>query len=215
MRRNLALFIFLFLFLSLSGVAHAQAVEPLQIQLREENTATESPTPSASPLIRNRQKVSTKVRAQLKLEGVKLQSCQAREAAIKNRKEALIKLVETRLETMDGWVESLRNFYQERMIPAGKNVSNYNDLISEIQAKRTAVQDSLDEATTFAGEFSCTTDDPKAVYQDFRLAMQKTKTGLLAYRKAIKSLLTVMRSVAGSPIPSATPLGSVKNINNE
>jgi len=39
-----------------------------------------------------------------------LQSCQAREAAIKNRKEALIKLVETQLETMDGWVESFKKF---------------------------------------------------------------------------------------------------------
>jgi len=97
----------------------------------------------------------------------------------------------------------------------GQNVNNYNDLVSEIQVKRAAVQTSLDEAASFADEFSCTTNDPKAVYQDFRLAMQKTKTGLLTYRKAIKNLLTAMRSVAGSPMPSATPFGSVKNINNE
>lgn len=180
--------------------------ESVRLNLRE-NMGVNLSSPSSSPVrVQNREEVRERVKDML--EGKKLKACRAREEAIKNRKKSLLRLATEALKRMDGWVENLKKFYEEKMVPNGKTVSNYNDLLAEIERTRAEAVASLDKASKIVDEFSCDGDNPKEVYKEFRLAMQETKTKLFEYRKAIKNLLVAMRKVAGEvakPTPVASP----------
>jgi hypothetical protein len=180
--------------------------ESVRLNLRE-NMRVNLSSPSSSPVrVQNREEVRERVKDML--EGKKLEACRAREEAIKNRKKSLLRLATEALKRMDGWVENLKKFYEEKMVPNGKTVSNYNDLLAEIERTRAEAVASLDKASKIVDEFSCDGDNPKEVYKEFRLAMQETKTKLFEYRKAIKNLLVAMRKVAGEvakPTPVASP----------
>ncbi len=180
--------------------------ESVRLNLRE-NMGVNLSSPSSSPVrVQNREEVRERVKDML--EGKKLEACRAREEAIKNRKKSLLRLATEALKRMDGWVENLKKFYEEKMVPNGKTVSNYNDLLAEIERTRAEAVASLDKASKIVDEFSCDGDNPKEVYKEFRLAMQETKTKLFEYRKAIKNLLVAMRKVAGEvakPTPVASP----------
>ena len=180
--------------------------ESVRLNLRE-NMRVNLSSPSSSPVrVQNREEVRERVKDML--EGKKLEACRAREEAIKNRKKSLLRLATEALKRMDGWVENLKKFYEEKMVPNGKTVSNYNDLLAEIERTRAEAVASLDKASKIVDEFSCDGDNPKEVCKEFRLAMQETKTKLFEYRKAIKNLLVAMRKVAGEvtkPTPVASP----------
>jgi hypothetical protein len=187
--------------------------ESVKLDLREKRINLSSPSLSPSPL--EVEKVEKKVeevreRTRVKdiLEGKRLESCKAREEAIKNRKKSLLRLATSALKRMDGWAEELKKFYNENMVPGGKTISNYNDLLTEIERTRAEAVTSLDKASKLADEFSCDGNNPKEVYKEFRLAMQETKIKLFEYRKAIKNLLVAIRKVAGEvakPTPVASP----------
>jgi hypothetical protein len=180
--------------------------DSVRLNLRE-NMRVNLSSPSSSPVrVQNREEVRERVKDML--EGKRLEACKAREEAIKNRKKSLLRLATEALKRMDGWVEKLKKFYEGKMVPNGKTVSNYNDLLAEIERTRTEAVASLDKASGLADEFSCNADNPKEVYKEFRLAMQETKTKLFEYRKAIKNLLVAIRKVAGEvakPTPVASP----------
>jgi len=182
--------------------------ESVRVNLRE-NMRVNLSSPSSSPIrVENREEVRERVRDML--EGKRLEACKAREEAIKNRKKSLLRLATESLKRMDGWVEKLKEFYDGKMVPNGKIVTNYNDLLEEIKSSRTEAVASLDKASKLVDEFSCSADNPKEVYKEFRLAMQETKTKLFEYRKAIKNLLVAIRKVA-SEVAKPTPVTSPEN----
>lgn len=170
-----------------------------------------SPTPSSKIApqqirVNTREKVQERVKAML--DGERLRACQARQEAIKNRQQSLVKLATGHLRRIDDWVNLLKIFYEEKLVPQGVEIENYDEILSEIDEARQNVVSSLDEASGLADEFSCESDDPKGLYNQFRESMQEVKMNLQEYRKAVKDLLVAIRKVAGeaksSPKPTAT-----------
>jgi len=196
----------LFLLVFSFSLAFAEG-ESVRVNLRE-NMRVNLSSPSSSPVrVENREEVRERVKNML--EGKRLEACKAREEAIKNRKKSLLRLATEALKRMDGWVERLKKFYDERLVANGKTISNYNDLLAEIEGTRSEAIASLDKASNLVDEFSCNGDNPKEVYNEFRIAMQETKTKLFEYRKAIKNLLVAIRKAAGEVKP--TPITSPEN----
>ncbi|BCX14719.1 MAG: hypothetical protein KatS3mg088_402 [Patescibacteria group bacterium] len=181
--------------------------EGQEVQTRE-NLRLDLASPSSSPAARvqNRENIRNEIR--IRLEGAKLQACKAREGAIKNRKESLLRLVTSELKKMDGWFERLRMFYENRVLSAGKKVDNYDELLASVETARGKLTSSLDKASTLSSEFSCDGDNPKQVYTEFRQTMQETKTNMFEYRKAIKNLLVAIRRAAVGLSASPSPLTS-------
>ncbi len=129
--------------------------------------------------------------------GGKLRACQARESAIKNRLTHLTTLT-TNMETkFDAIAARVENFYTNKVVPSGKTVSNYNTLVSDIQAQKTTVQTVLTKAQTDVNSFSCISGNPKTQLTQLREDMQVVKRALKAYRTSIKNLIVAVRSVTG------------------
>lgn len=85
-----------------------------------------------------------------------------------------------------------------KVVPSGKTIANYDSLVADIQAKKSAVQTALSIAQNDANSFSCTGDDPKGQLTQFRKDMQAVKKALKEYRTSIKNLIVAVRSVTGT-----------------
>lgn len=127
----------------------------------------------------------------------KLQSCQARENAIKQRSSQLVRLVTNMESKFDSIASRVENYYISKVVPSGRTVSNYNNLVSDIQTKKAAVSTNLDKAKSDANAFSCTSGSPKAQMTQFRVDMQTVKSALKDYRTSIKNLIVAVHSVTG------------------
>lgn len=150
---------------------------------------------------------TTVVRAQTKTVGIgktlggpNLNSCLARQSAIKTQMSSLVNL-STRMERQfDLIAQRAVDNYNAVVVPSGKIVPNYNALISDVQTKKETVQSALTIAQTESNNFSCTSEDPKLLMTQFRLNMQMVKVGLKSYRLSIKNLITTLRTVSSEPI---------------
>lgn len=140
-----------------------------------------------------------------KLDAKKLQVCQVKERNIKNRLDSLTKLVTNQEDKFSSMAARVENHYTTKSVPAGKVVANYDELVADIAAKKTAVDTALTTAKTDASNFSCTADDPKGLLTAFRKNMQSVKSALKDYRKSVRNLIVGLRSEKGSPTASPTP----------
>lgn len=149
----------------------------------------------------------------------KLRSCQARESAVQTRMGSLVKLTEKMLGTFDSIADKVKKFYTDKVLPTGKSVPNYDELVEEIANKRVMVVANLAAAQGKTDDFSCELDDPKEHLTNFREDMQDLKSDLKEYRTAIKNLIKAVRKLVSedslkpsespessrSPEPSETP----------
>lgn len=141
---------------------------------------------------------TAKQNAQNKLQEAKLKSCQARENAITNRSVHLGQLVTTMEGNFDAIATRVENYYTTKVLSSGKPVINYNNLVTDIQTKKDAVQTSITKAQAAVAGFSCTGDDPKGQLTTFRVNMQAVKQALNDYRTSIKNLIVAVHSVTGT-----------------
>lgn len=139
----------------------------------------------------------------------KLQSCQVREQAVKNRMTHLIALATNMGKNFDRHASSVEKYYTTKLVPKGKTVANYDGLVSDITAKKADVDKALAKAQADVASFSCTTSDPKALLRQFRQDMQLTKKALKAYRTSIKNLIVVVHTAAGGKM-EGTESGKMK-----
>ncbi|HKC04723.1 MAG TPA: hypothetical protein VKC54_02535 [Patescibacteria group bacterium] len=137
-----------------------------------------------------------------------LRSCEAREAAVKNRMESLLKLAMNMQEKFDAIAQRVEDFYTTTVVPSGKTVPNYDTLVADIAAKKAIVTTDLDVAQVSVNAFSCTGDDPRGLLTSFRLDMQKVKTDLKDFRTTIKNLIVAVKPLApeATEKPEATEL---------
>lgn len=166
-------------------------------------TATKSPTlkDARQDIMKTRQNIKT-----ARLDGAKLKVCQTKEKTITNRLNSLTRLVTNQEDKFNAITTRVENFYATRVVAQGKTVSNYDSLVADIAAKKTAVDSSLATAKTNAGNFSCTGDDPKGALTQYREDMQAVKSALKDYRTSIKNLIQAVKgalgeSSEGSPTP--------------
>lgn len=162
------------------------------------------------------QSATGQARAQIRLTEAKLRACQAREDAIKKRATRLAQLAANMESRFDKHAQRVEEYYTSKVVPSGKTVANYDSLVADIQAKKTAVATALSTAQNDANNFSCEGTDPKGQLTQFRKDMQAVKRALKDYRTSIKNLIVAVRSVTGtterenkgSPKPTSSPGGS-------
>lgn len=139
-----------------------------------------------------------KQRVQNRLTEVKLKVCQTKETAIKNRLTHLGDLVNKMVEKFDAITGRVKEHYTSKVIPSGKTLANYDDLVSDIQTKKEAVQTALAQAQTNVSGFTCNGNNPKEQMSQFREDMVAVKSALKDYRTSIKNLIVAIRSITGT-----------------
>ncbi len=131
--------------------------------------------------------------------------CEVKQAIIKTRLTHLIDLA-TNIEDKFGLIAGrVETFYTNKVVSSGKSVANYDSLVADIQTKKDAVATEIAKAKTDANAFSCSSSDPKTLFNSFRIDMQSVKQALKEYRTSIKNLIVAVHSVAGGEENNGTP----------
>ena len=82
-------------------------------------------------------------------------------------------------------------------VPKGKIVTNYDNLIADIQTKRATVTTALDIAKQDAVNIDCSNSNPKTLISKFKQDMQSVKRALKDFRFAVRNLIVAVRSLQG------------------
>lgn len=135
---------------------------------------------------------------QNRLEERNLKICQDREEKMEGRMTRLMEFSANMVGKFDAIAKRVMDYYEDVVVPGGKTVSNYNELIGEVSAKKNAVNQALTNAQVDLEEFACDGDDPKGILNQYREEMQKVKTYLHEYRTAIKNLIVAVRGLGGN-----------------
>lgn len=127
------------------------------------------------------------------LEAAKLRVCQNREAAINRIQERIVRRAERHLEVFGSIAQRVEAFYVRR----GLTVTNYNELVGAVNAKRAPTQTQL-EALKLRVVFSCTDNDPRGMVTTFQQQRANAITALKEFQTAVRNLIVAVKSVVGS-----------------
>jgi type II secretory pathway pseudopilin PulG len=132
-----------------------------------------------------------KAAAKEKLSEAKLKICEKRQANINDRSTKIAERAAKHLAVFDKIAERVQTFY----INKGNTLDTYDSLVSEVDAKRTAAQTTINTLAAVKSSFNCNSAEPKLAVEGFKTAMAEAQTALNEYRAAIKDLIVGVKSV--------------------
>ena len=149
---------------------------------------------------------------QEKLAEVKLKVCEKKQDSIVRRSTKLAERAQKQLTNFELKANRVEDFYNNRLVPKGVTLDNYDDLLADIEAKKQVVNEATTSAKTTAESFDCSSDDPKGQLANYRTDMQNAIKALKDYRTSIKNLIVAVRTAAAKiATGSATATDSANN----
>lgn len=143
-----------------------------------------------------RSKIETERReaANEKLSAAKLKACENHAERIAQRMTRISERTTKHLAVFDKISERTQAFYTNK----GKVLTNYDELVATVAAKRAAAEAAIATVDASKGEFSCDGANPKQTVESFRANLKSSIVALKEYRTAIKNLIVGVKSVNGS-----------------
>lgn len=132
--------------------------------------------------------------AQTRLAAAKLKACQNREKAITNIMARISDRGQKQLDLFSTIAARTEAFYTDK----GKTLSNYDALVSDVNAKQAAAQSAVSSTDSSGGGFSCDGSDPKGFVNSFKGSLKSEISALQAYRTSVKNLIVGVKSVEGT-----------------
>jgi hypothetical protein len=132
--------------------------------------------------------------AQTRLADAKLRACQNREKAINNIMGRIATRGQKQLDLFSTIATRVETFYTDK----GKVLSNYDALVADVDAKKTAAQAVVDTIKSDSVSFSCDGSDPKGFVSLFKDNLKSEISALKDYRTSVKNLIVGVKSVQGS-----------------
>lgn len=127
-------------------------------------------------------------------ERTRLKACQAKQAAIRNRSNRLIQRVNLIIDRFDRITTRVEEYYNNKLVPKGVTLENYDQLLADIEAKKQAAKDAASVASDTAKGFSCDSADPKAQLGQFRTEATNVIRALKEYKKSVIDFLVAVRT---------------------
>lgn len=131
-----------------------------------------------------------------KLSQARLKVCEGRSRAIGNRLKAMHKRATLIHKGHEKTYAKVDEFYNNRLVPNGYKLSNYEDLKVEIEANKANVQALLDAATKTGTDFDCSSEDPKGQVDAFKEDMKALIEANKAYKESIHTFVKAVRDLA-------------------
>lgn len=128
---------------------------------------------------------------QARLEAGKLKACERRQKTIQNIMARMSDRGTKQFDVFTKISDRTQEFYAEK----GKVLENYDALISELNAKKFAVEAVLSETQAESNDFACDGENPKGVASAFKDKLHAQNAALKEYRTAIKNLIVGVKSV--------------------
>jgi hypothetical protein len=144
-------------------------------------------------------------------------ACESQATAIQKRSQQMVKRADTLIEKFDAITTRVKEFYAAQ----GITVSNYQELVDDIDAKKAVAKTAAATAQTNAGLITCASDSPRQQVQAFSKQLRETVTALNAYKRSVRNLIVAVHSQApeteasalkASPKAKPTPRGSAKPV---
>ena len=134
-----------------------------------------------------------KAEAQERSADAKLRLCQARQKTVQNIMTRMANRGQKHIEVFSKISDRVQSFYTNK----GLSLSNYDALVADVAAKKTAAQAAVDALSAAADDFECQ-GTPREVALAFKDKLKNEISALKAYRTAVKNLIVGVKSVASS-----------------
>lgn len=131
---------------------------------------------------------------QTRLAENKLRVCKAREQRINNIMDRIGDRGQRHIDRIGKIAERVEAFYTKK----GKTVSNYDVLVNDVNAKKAAAQNALNEIKADNVEFKCDGSDPKGTAVNFKDDLKKEIKAIKDYKTAVKNLIVAVKSAQSS-----------------
>lgn len=131
-----------------------------------------------------------KEEAKTRLANAKLKACQNREKAVQNIMVRIADRGQKQLDLFTTISERTQKFYTDK----GRTASNYDTLVADVNAKKTAAQATVDEIKAKSVTFKCDGEDPKGVASSFKDSLKSEIEALKAYKTSVKNLIVGVKS---------------------
>jgi len=143
----------------------------------------------------------------------KQKTCLKKQAGINKRAQQLIKRTNLILTIFERHTTRVQDYYNDKLVPKGAVIENYEALLADIANKKAAVEVALATAKTDVAGFKCDSSNPKEQLKLFRADMTRVIRALKEYRTAVVNLIVAVRTkgknikspgATGSATPSST-----------
>lgn len=128
--------------------------------------------------------------AQTRLEGIKLRTCENRERVINNMLDRIAKRGERRLNVYNAIAERVQEFYTKK----GLSLSNYAELVADVDAKKAAARTLVDQIKAEEVDFTCDGLDPRGAAASFKEDLKAEIKALHDYQQSIKDLIVAVKT---------------------
>lgn len=190
----LFLFILILLFIGKPQIVSAQnSPLPAIRKLYQANVRNSTPSGIEASISALRKQA----RADL-LTVTKLKACEARQDNIQKRSSQMVRRATNQEDVFTKIAGFVEQFYQNKLVPQGKTVANYDALVADISAKKDAITPLVQTAKTDAANFNCSGSSPNGQIQQFNTDMKAVIAALEAYRTSVRNLIVAVKSVVGA-----------------
>lgn len=111
---------------------------------------------------------------------------------------------ENMMRVFDRISERVQNYYQQKLVPNGQTLPNYQALIADIQAKRNAIPPLLTAAKVSAESFTCNNQAPGTQVKQFNQDIQQVIAAMHVYRKSVRNLIVAVGGLRGDKDKDST-----------
>lgn len=114
---------------------------------------------------------------------------------------AMMNRVTDRRHAQIDHITDIANKTKAFYVKKGYILSNYNDLVDAVAAKKTEAEAAI-AATKATADFRCDSDGPKAQLQTFRDARSKAIDAIQTYKQSVKTLIQGVKSAQSQGVQS-------------
>ena len=129
--------------------------------------------------------------AKQRLEENKLRICQEHEDRIDGFMDAIAERGQKKIDLFSTITDRTKTFYLSK----GKVLSNYDELVAAVDAKKAAAQAAVDVVISSSVTFDCEGDDPKGTASEFKTKVKAMNDALKEFKTAVKNLIVGVKSV--------------------
>jgi hypothetical protein len=159
----------------------------------EDGSTTPSTGPTSNETGTRDPTSNTKEQAQEKIKEAREKVCSNRKTSAGNVETRVIHRGQKRLDAYTKIAERAEKFYADK----GLTVTNYDTLVADVNAKKSAAQTAVDTLSADKGQLpsvACGNGTGKPAIEKFKTDLKAEQNALKAYKTSIKTLLQAIKA---------------------
>lgn len=168
-------------------------LSPIIVNAKSANAVSGSETTGNSNTSSESETSGSESASRVKLQGRSLEKCQKRENAINNVMARIVDRAQKQNTVIESIRQKVQTFYTEKNI----TISNYDDLIANIEAKKAVATTVMNTVRNMNGTFGCINEDPKGIATQFKSQISVQVAAIKEYKDAVHELVVAIKTALG------------------